>query len=190
MACIAKDAWRGGYTEGFFLWKGDLPGDHQGACSVRVPDLAIVSGLAYGIDVIAHRAALEFGLPTVAVLGHGLSTIYPAAHRDTAKKISQQGALVTDFHSGMGPERNNFLRRNRIIAGLSDATLVVESAQKGGALITADIAFSYDREVLAVPGRVIDDRSKGCNNMIKSNMATMVESAEDVIRRLNWDGEI
>lgn len=154
----------------------------------QIPNLAIISGLAYGIDVIAHRAALDFGLPTVAVLGHGLSTIYPHAHRDTAKKIIQQGALITDFHSGMGPERNNFLRRNRIIAGLTPATLVVESSQKGGSLITADIAFSYDREVLTVPGRTVDDRSVGCNNMIKGEMATMVQSAEDIIRHLEWDG--
>lgn len=153
-----------------------------------IPDLAIVSGLAYGIDIIAHRAALEYGLPTVAVLGHGLSTIYPSPHRETAKKISRQGSLLTDFHSGMGPERNNFLRRNRIIAGLSQATLVVESAQKGGALVTADIAFSYSRDVLSVPGRAFDERSRGCNNMIKSQMATMVESAEDIMRQLNWDG--
>lgn len=153
------------------------------------PDLVIVSGLAYGIDVIAHRAALEYGLPTLAVLGHGLSTIYPASHRETARKITHQGALITDFHSGMGPERNNFLRRNRIIAGLSKATLVVESAKKGGALITADIAFSYSREVLSVPGRVRDDRSIGCNALIKSNMATLVESATDIIGRLNWDNE-
>ena len=153
----------------------------------RVPDLVIVSGLAYGIDVIAHRAALEYGLPTVAVLGHGMSTIYPASHRETAKKIIRQGALVTDFHSRMGPERNNFLRRNRIIAGLSQATLVVESAKKGGALITANMAFSYDREVMVVPGRVGDDRSQGCNNLIKRDMATMTESAGDIIRRLNWD---
>ena len=153
----------------------------------QLPGLAIISGLAYGIDVIAHRAALEFGLPTVAVLGHGLSTIYPHAHRETAKRIIQQGALITDFHSGMGPERNNFLRRNRIIAGLTPATLVVESSQKGGSLITADIAFSYERDVLTVPGRTVDDRSVGCNNMIKRDMATMVESAGDIIRKLNWD---
>lgn len=154
-----------------------------------VPGLVIVSGLAYGIDVIAHRAALEFGLPTVAVLGHGLSTIYPASHRETAKKITLQGALITDFHSGMGPERNNFLRRNRIIAGLTEATLVVESAKKGGSLITADIASSYSKEVLTVPGRVIDQRSRGCNIMIKSQMAAMVECAEDIIQHLNWDGQ-
>jgi DNA processing protein len=129
----------------------------------RIPDLAIISGLAYGIDVIAHR--------------------------ETAKKIIQQGALITDFHSGMGPERNNFLRRNRIIAGLTPGTLVVESSEKGGSLITADIAFSYDREVLTVPGRIADDRSVGCNAMIKNDMATMIRSADDIIRHLKWDEE-
>lgn len=149
-------------------------------------DMVIVSGLAYGIDVIAHRAALECGLPTVAVLGHGLSTIYPHAHRDTARKIIEQGALVTDFHSKMGPERNNFIRRNRIIAGWSVATLVIESAETGGALITASMADSYNRDVLAVPGRAGDERSRGCNGLIKSNLGALVESAEDVITHLNW----
>jgi len=151
-----------------------------------IDDLVIISGLAYGIDVIAHRAALEAGVPTVAVLGHGFRTLYPHAHRETAKHISQHGALVTDFHSGIGPERNNFLRRNRIIAGMADATLVVESAASGGALITADLASSYDRIVLAVPGRASDERSKGCNRLIKLHVAAMVESATDVAEELNW----
>jgi len=155
-----------------------------------IDDLVIISGLAFGIDVIAHRAALEGGIPTVAVLGHGLSTLYPHAHRETAKKICSQGALVTDFHSGMGPERNNFLRRNRIIAGMADATLVVESAASGGALITAQMASSYQRDVLAVPGRATDERSKGCNGLIKKNVAAMVESAHDVIDHLNWTDDI
>ena len=155
--------------------------------SVLSPKPVIVSGLAYGIDVIAHRAALEYGLPTVAVLGHGLDTIYPLSHRETAVKISKQGALVTDFHSGMGPERNNFLRRNRIIAGLSQGTLVVESARTGGSLITASLAFSYHRTVMAVPGRVGDSRSSGCNKLITREMAAITESAEDIIRYLNWD---
>lgn len=155
-----------------------------------IGDLVIVSGLAFGIDVIAHRAALEGGIPTVAVLGHGFKTLYPHAHRETAKKICGQGALVTDFHSDMGPERNNFLRRNRIIAGLADATLVVESARSGGALITADMASSYHRDILAVPGRTTDDRSKGCNRLIKKNVAAMVESAEDVIDHLNWMDDV
>lgn len=151
------------------------------------PKPVIVSGLAYGIDVIAHRAALEFGLPTVAVLGHGMDSIYPLSHRETAVKISKQGALVTDFHSGMGPERNNFLRRNRIIAGLSQGTLVVESARTGGSLITANMAFSYHRTVMAVPGRVGDKRSCGCNKLITREMAAITESAEDIISYLNWD---
>ena len=155
-----------------------------------INDLVIISGLAFGIDVIAHRAALEGGIPTVAVLGHGLDTLYPHAHRETAKKICSQGALVTDFHSGMGPERNNFLRRNRIIAGMADATLVVESAASGGALITANMASSYQRDVLAVPGRTSDMRSKGCNGLIKKNVAAMVESAEDVINHLNWRDDV
>lgn len=154
--------------------------------SERVSDLVIVSGLAFGIDVIAHRAALEYGLPTVAVLGHGMATLYPQAHREMAKKIMGRGTLATDFHSGLGPERNNFLRRNRIIAGLSDATLVIESAQTGGALITAALASSYDRDVLAVPGRVLDERSRGCNGLIKSHVAALVESAEDVMNQLTW----
>jgi DNA processing protein len=158
-------------------------------CSM-LNDLVIVSGLAFGIDVMAHRAALEGGIPTVAVLGHGLSTLYPSSHRETAKKICRQGALVTDFHSGMGPERNNFLRRNRIIAGMADATLVVESASSGGALITAHMASSYHRDVLAVPGRATDERSKGCNRLIKNNVAAMVESAEDVLKHLNWMEDI
>jgi len=119
-----------------------------------------------------------------------VSTIYPHAHRETAKKICSQGALLTDFHSGMGPERNNFLRRNRIIAGMADATLVVESAAEGGALITADLASSYNRDVMALPGRATDERSKGCNNLIKKNVAAMVESAEDIIGCLNWTEHI
>ena len=159
-----------------------------GLCA-HLEDLVIVSGLAFGIDVIAHRAALEGGILTVAVLGHGLSTIYPHAHRETARRISQQGALVTDFHSGMGPERNNFLRRNRIIAGMADATLVVESAAAGGSLITANMANSYDRDVLAVPGRTIDQRSRGCNNLIRNQVAALVESAEDVLHHLNWKSD-
>ncbi len=158
--------------------------------SSRINELSIISGLAFGIDVIAHRAALEAGVPTVAVLGHGLTFLYPHAHRETARRISRQGALVTDFHSDMGPERNNFLRRNRIIAGMSDATLVVESAATGGALITADMASSYQRDVLAVPGRATDERSKGCNGLIKKNVAAMVESAKDVIDHLNWTDDI
>jgi DNA processing protein len=151
------------------------------------PDVTIVSGLAYGIDVCAHKGALHNNLPTVAVLGHGLNTIYPAVHRNIAKKISDHGALLTEFTSGDTIDRNNFIKRNRIIAGISDATIVVESALNGGALITADIANSYDRDVFAYPGRVTDEYSKGCNRLIKINKAVMIESINDLEYHLGWD---
>lgn len=153
------------------------------------PDLIIVSGLAYGIDIAAHRAALENGLHTIATLAHGLNTIYPSAHTNAAVKIMKQGALASDFHSTVLPERNNFLRRNRIIAGLSDATLVIESGRKGGALITAEIASSYNREVMAIPGRSIDPFSAGCNFLIKNNIAALVDSSEELEKLLNWQSE-
>lgn len=146
----------------------------------------IVSGLAYGIDIAAHKAAIKNNLPTIAVLGHGLDIIYPSAHRNVAKEIVRNGALVTDFTSETPFDRNNFLRRNRIIAGLSDATLIVESAEEGGALVTADIANSYNREVLAVPGNVTSTYSKGCNQLIKQNKAALIETAEDVEFLLGW----
>jgi len=152
----------------------------------RFPELIIVSGLAYGIDIVAHRTALEQGLHTLAVLAHGLHTIYPAQHRDTAARIIHQGALLTDFTTRSMPERNNFLRRNRIIAGLSEATLIIESGEKGGAMITAELAASYNRDVFAVPGRVFDNHSKGCNLLIKKNIAALVENVEDIANNLGW----
>lgn len=155
--------------------------------SARYPDLVIVSGLAYGIDITAHRAALDYGLDTIAVLAHGLNTLYPYAHRDAARRIMDQGALVSDFHTTVKVERNNFLRRNRIIAGLSNATFVVESASSGGSLITAEMASSYGREILALPGRSSDKFSAGCNHIIKKNMAALVESAKDIVLELNWE---
>jgi DNA processing protein len=151
------------------------------------PDLVIVSGLAYGIDIMAHRFALRYGLHTYAVLAHGLNTIYPPSHADSATRILKQGALLTDFLSDTRPEKNNFLRRNRIIAGLSEATLVVESGMKGGALITAELAASYNREVFAVPGRAIDTYSAGCNRLIQNNIAALVESGSDIEKQLGWE---
>jgi DNA processing protein len=148
--------------------------------------ILIISGLAHGIDTAAHRNAIKNGFPTVAVLAHGLNMIYPSANRGLAKEMLANGALVTDFITGTMPERNNFLRRNRIIAGLADATLVVESGEKGGALVTADLAFSYSRDVLACPGRATDKFSLGCNALIRTNRAALVESAEDVELALNW----
>jgi DNA processing protein len=147
----------------------------------------IVSGLAYGIDICAHKAALDNGLQTVAVLAHGLATIYPSAHRNTAERIIKQGALVTDFGSSIMPDKGNFLKRNRIIAGLADATIVVESSLKGGALITADLANSYNRDVFAVPGKLSDKMSQGCNNLIKTHKAALIESVEDIEYVLGWD---
>jgi len=151
------------------------------------PSSVIVSGLAYGIDYNAHLSALKNSLKTIAVLGHGLHTIYPSEHKNLAFKIMDNGCLISDFATDMNPERNNFIKRNRIIAGLSDATIVVESGPKGGALITADIASSYDRDVFAYPGRVGDEFSRGCNRLIKENKAAMIESVEDLEYLMNWE---
>lgn len=155
--------------------------------STRGHKLVIVSGLAYGVDVCAHKAALRNDIPTIGVLGHGLDIIYPSVHRRIAKEMIEEGALVTDFPSGAKVDRNNFIKRNRIIAGLSDATLVVESAESGGSLITADIAQSYNREVFAIPGLAKSTYSRGCNLLIKSNKAALVESAEDIEFQLGWE---
>jgi DNA processing protein len=154
------------------------------------PDLVIVSGLAYGIDIMAHRFALKYGLDTWAVLAHGLHTLYPSSHSEVAGRIMKQGALLSDFPTTVKPERNNFLRRNRIIAGLSEATLVVESGPKGGALITAELAASYSREVLAVPGRVGDTYSSGCNQLIQNNIAALIETGSDIEKLLGWEPEL
>ncbi|RPH28640.1 MAG: DNA-protecting protein DprA [Bacteroidales bacterium] len=147
----------------------------------------IVSGLAYGIDIIAHKSALKNQLQTLAVLGHGLDMIYPTAHRNIAKSIVETGALLTDFPSNTTIDRNNFIKRNRIIAGLSDATIVIESGEQGGALITADLANSYSREVFAVPGNVGAKYSQGCNQLIKSNKAALIETPEDIEFFLGWE---
>ena len=152
-----------------------------------LPDTIIVSGLAYGIDINAHRAALQYGLDTVGVLAHGLDRIYPAVHRRTAAEMLNHGGLITEYPSGTNPDRQNFIKRNRIVAGMSDATIVVESAAKGGALITADIAESYNRDCFAFPGRICDEFSVGCNTLIRSNRATLLQSAEELVKAMNWD---
>ncbi|HUW92164.1 MAG TPA: DNA-processing protein DprA [Bacteroidales bacterium] len=154
--------------------------------ALHFPGLVVVSGLAYGIDITAHKAAMANSLPTVAVLGHGLKTIYPSLHRSVARNMLTNGGLVTDFSSETLPERNNFIRRNRIIAGISDATLIIESGIKGGALITADIAASYNHDVMAIPGRTNDQWSAGCNALIKCNKASLVEKYEDIEYLLGW----
>lgn len=151
------------------------------------PDVLVVSGLAYGIDIHAHRAALQHDLPTVGVLAHGLDRIYPAAHRKTAISMMNQGGLLTEFMSGTNPDRQNFIKRNRIVAGMSDATIVVESAIKGGALITAELAESYHRDCFAFPGRTMDLYSTGCNQLIKNNRASLILSAEDFVNAMGWE---
>ncbi|MDR0541173.1 MAG: DNA-processing protein DprA [Dysgonamonadaceae bacterium] len=151
------------------------------------PETLIVSGLAYGIDIIAHKAALKAGLPTVAVLAHGLDRIYPPLHRNIAVSMLPNGGLLTDFMSRTNPDRQNFVKRNRIVAGIADCTLVVESAIKGGALITAEIASSYGKDVFAIPGKINSPCSQGCNKIIKGNKAALVENATDIIQALCWE---
>jgi len=146
----------------------------------------IVSGLAFGIDVAAHKNALKMEQETVATLGHGLNTIYPAIHRAVAKEIVQHGGLITELPSTAVLDPAHFVKRNRVIAGLSDATVVIESGRKGGSLITANIANSYNRDVFAFPGRINDKYSEGCNNLIKTNQAALIESAADIEYLLGW----
>ncbi len=150
------------------------------------PDAVIVSGLAYGVDIHSHRAALRCGLQTVAVLAHGLDRVYPATHRATADEMTRHGGLLTEFPSGAIPDKGNFIRRNRIIAGLSMGTVIVESAIKGGALVTAEIANGHSRDVFAFPGRADDEFSAGCNHLIKTNGAALVTCAADITSALKW----
>jgi len=154
--------------------------------AVSYPDILVVSGLAYGIDICAHKAALKNNLETVGILGHGLSILYPSAHREVARQMVEKGALITEFRHDEKPESPNFVKRNRIIAGLADATIVIESGEQGGALITADIANSYNRDVFAFPGRINDKYSTGCNRLIKTNRAALIESLGDVEYLMGW----
>ncbi|NAS31681.1 DNA-protecting protein DprA [Flavobacteriaceae bacterium R38] len=149
----------------------------------------IVSGFAYGIDITAQKAAIKNNLQTIGCLAHGLNQIYPRSHKKYCSEVESNGGFITDFWSTSHPERENFLRRNRIIAGLSEATIVIESAGKGGSLVTADIAHSYHKEVFAVPGRTTDNYSLGCNNLIKSQKAHMLTSAADLVYMLGWNIE-
>jgi len=153
-------------------------------------DVQVISGLAYGIDVQAHRQALKQDISTIGVLGHGLDMIYPAVHREIAGKMLEKGGLLTEFPSGTKPDRVNFPARNRIIAGLADVTVVVEAARKGGALITAEIANSYNRDVCAFPGRIDQEYSEGCNYLIKTHRAHLIRNTEDLIYLMGWDREI
>jgi DNA processing protein len=164
----------------------------RSTCHQIISDLAqdkvmIVSGLAYGIDSCAHRSALENNLETIGVLGHGLGMIYPYQNKKLAEKMTKNGGLLTEFMNDTVPDRENFPKRNRIIAGISDAILVVEAADKGGALITADIGNSYNRDVFAVPGRINDIYSEGTNRLIRKNMASLIQSAQDIRYLMGWE---
>ncbi|MBK5191885.1 MAG: DNA-protecting protein DprA [Flavobacteriaceae bacterium] len=161
-------------------------------CEKFIEELAplnpvIISGFAYGVDITAQKAAVKNGLQTIGCLAHGLNQIYPKVHERYVSEIEENGGFFTDFWSSQEFDRNNFLKRNRIIAGLSEATVVIESAEKGGSLVTADIANSYNREVFAVPGRPTDSQSRGCNNLIKWQKAHLLTCAADMIYILNWD---
>ena len=156
---------------------------------VCCPHVLIVSGLAYGVDICAHRQALEHGLETVGVLAHGLDDLYPHVHRNTALEMIRQGGLLTEHMTHTNADKINFVRRNRIVAGMSDACILVESAAHGGGLITADISRGYDREVFAFPGRVNDTYSEGCNNLIHDNVAVLLTNAADFVSAMGWEND-
>ena len=150
------------------------------------PEMLIVSGLAYGVDICAHREALEKGYETVGVLAHGLDEIYPSSHRETAKQMLTHGGLLTEYMTETGADKLNFVKRNRIVAGISDATVLVESAAKGGGLITTGIAMDYNRSVFAFPGAVGAPYSEGCNQLIRDNGASLLTCAEDLVNAMGW----
>lgn len=153
----------------------------------RVPNLTIISGLAYGIDIAAHRAAIEAGIPTLIIPGHGLDRIYPALHRNVAVAALEHGGLLTEYPSGSRPDPWHFIARDRIIAGMADAVVVVESKEKGGALITAQMALDYDRELFAYPGRPTDEYSAGCNQLIRRQKAHLLSCADELVEEMGWE---
>ncbi len=161
-------------------------------CEQLIADLSesniiVVSGLAYGIDTIAHKASLHNNINTIAVLAHGLDRIYPPSNTGLAREIIDQGGLLTDFPNGTAPDKQNFPSRNRITAGLCDALIIIETGKKGGSLITADIAFSYNRDIFAFPGKATDAKSQGCNDMIKTQKAMLISNAADVLETMRWN---
>jgi DNA processing protein len=150
-------------------------------------DVLIISGLAFGIDIVAHQAAIKSNLPTIGVVAHGMDRIYPSEHMGIANSMEQNGGIISEFKIGTKPDRENFPKRNRIVAGMADAVLVIESQKKGGSMITADLGFGYGRDVFAIPGRPGDKQSEGCNYLIRNNKAALVESAKDIMYVMNWE---
>ncbi len=150
-------------------------------------NVLVISGLAYGIDITAHKKSVDLGIETIGTLGHGLDRIYPSAHKDTAEKMIKCGGLLTEFTSGTMPHKDNFPARNRIIAGLADALIVVETARSGGSIITAKFANEYNKDVFAIPGRIKDKYSEGCNMLIKTHLANLMESVEDIKYIMRWE---
>jgi DNA processing protein len=149
-------------------------------------NITIVSGLAYGIDTIAHKSALKNNLPTIGVLGHGLDTIYPSENSSLAKQMTKEGGLLTEFVSGTKPDKHNFPTRNRIVAALADATVVIETDVRGGSMITAELANNYNRDVFTIPGKVTDTKSTGCNRLITQNKAALLSNAGELLSMMNW----
>ena len=163
-------------------------------CRKLLEDIAplnpiIISGFAYGVDIFAHQVAMDLNLQTIGVVAHGLNQVYPKVHKRYMAKMEENGGFFTEFWSISNPDKENFVKRNRIVAGLSEATIIIESAEKGGSLITANVANDYNRDVFAVPGRVTDKYSVGCNNLIKSQRANVLTDAADLIYMLNWELE-
>lgn len=152
-------------------------------------NILVVSGLAYGIDIYVHQLCVKYNIQTIGVLAHGLDRLYPSVHKKTAEAMLQNGGLLTEYLQGTNPDRENFPMRNRIVAGLCDATIVIESGIKGGSLITAELANDYDRDVFAFPGNIYSDYSKGCNFLIQKNKAHLISKPEDFLTFMNWNEE-
>lgn len=153
---------------------------------LKEENVLIISGLAFGIDTIAHKASVKHHLPTVGVLAHGLDRIYPSQNKSLAKQMIEQGGLLTEFISNTNPDKQNFPKRNRIVAGMCDCVVVIETGKKGGSLITAELGNNYNKDVFAIPGRTGDTKSEGCNYLIKNNKAALIENADDLLEMMNW----
>lgn len=155
--------------------------------SLKKQEVMIVSGLAFGIDAVAHKACLQHSLPTIGVMAHGMHTLYPSQHQSLAREMTEAGGLVTEFPIGTKPDRHNFPKRNRIVAGMADAVIVIETAVKGGSMITAELAHSYNRDLFAVPGRITDAKSSGCLKLIQQHKAVLLTDAEQLVTSMGWE---